>query len=410
MPFELKYGDEGSLQLELPQKAVVADGCQPRGTPLDDPASAVIAALADPLDFPPFSRAVIPGDRIALALDLGIPLVGDIVAGAVHTVLEAGASAEDIAVVLAPGSDPDSLQLIRSRLPLPIRDQVGVVVHDPTDEGFLGYLAASKDGKPVYFNRWVYDADVVLPISTMRLEKSLGYVGVHGGLFPTFSDGATLARFRAPTSADWAVHQRRRREEADEAAWLLGVQCTLQIAPGPGNSVLHALAGDARAVAQKGRVLCEAAWLHQAPQRASLVVATIEGGPEQQTWENFARALFAASHAVTDGGAIVLCTNLCRAPGPALRRLTEIGATDDEVQRDLRREKSVDAMSAALLAEAQQRAQVYLLSGLDGDVVEDLGLGHVTDVEQVQRLSRGHRSCILLGNAHHAMLATNEDP
>src|SRR5204862_2307180 len=127
---------------------------------------------------------------------------------------------------------------------------------------------------------------------TLRLEDSLGYLGVHGGLYPTFADEAARDRFRAPISADATVHQRLRREEADEAAWMLGAQLIIQVIPGPGDTVLHVLAGESHAVTKRGKSLCTAAWKFKVPRRASLVVAGVEGGPEQQTWENFARALF----------------------------------------------------------------------------------------------------------------------
>ena len=276
--------------------------------------------------------------------------------------------------------------------------------HDPHDRESLAYLAASKEGKPIYFNRVIGDADVVLPISTLRLDQALGYAGVHGGLYPAFSDAATQKRYRAPSSNDWSALRRRRCEEADEAAWALGVQFTIQVTPGPGNTLLHVVAGDSQAVAKRGQELCTAAWFHEPPQRADLVVAAIEGGPDQQTWENFGRALFAASQAVNDGGAIVICSSLRCRPGAALQRLA--GMRDSEsLLHELRRDRTPDATPAALLAEALERVKVFLLSDLDEEAVEDLGVAHVGSIEQIERLSRQFASCILLGNAQHAFLA-----
>ena len=405
MSRELRYGDGGTIRVDLSRNAILADFATPRGTPLDDPAAAVAAAISHPLEFPPLASATIPGDRVVLALDQCIPQAAQIVAGVVHTLLEGATTAKDISIVLADGewvTDPIG------QLPSSIAKDIKVSQHDPSDSNSLSYLAASREGKPIYFNRQVFDADVVMPISTLRLEQALGYLGVHGGLFPTFSDEATRRRFRAPSSQDWEVHRRRRREEVDEAVWLLGVQFTIQVAPGPGDTVLHVLAGDAHAVSNRGRQLCEAAWMHTSPRRANLVVATIEGGPEQQTWENFARALFAATGAVAEGGVILLCTDLKCLPGPALQRLT---SADDEEQalREIRRDRSSDAISAALLADAKRRASIYLLSGLDSDFVEDLGVGYVSEPDEVTNFSRHFESCILLGNAQHAVLSTVQD-
>jgi nickel-dependent lactate racemase len=407
--FEIKYGENGMIVLQLPADRVLADASAPRGEPLSDPAAAVAAAVTNPLAFPSLCRAVVPGDHVVLAIERGIPRVEAIVAGVAHALFEGGVAPADLEIVFAEDASSVELQNATSLLPEAARSHVRVSVHDPSESAELCYLAASHEGKPIYFNRRIGEADMVVPISTSRLPNSFGYVGEHGGLFPTFSDEATQQRFRAPSSSDWAAHRRRRREEADEAAWLLGIQFIVQITPGSGNSVLHVLAGSAPSVAKESQRLCEAAWLHRVPRRAGLVVATIEGGPEQQTWGNFARALFAAEQAVADGGAVVLCTDLCSPPGPALKTLANLEFEEEAgLLHALRRSRSQDASFASLLVEAKRRARVYLMSGLEEEVVEDLGVGCVTSADQVQRLSGQHRSCILLGNAQHAMLMTEE--
>jgi len=404
MAVELKYGDSGTLQIDVPADSILVDFSTPRGVPLDDPAAAVAAAVSAPLDFPRLQDATVPGDRIVLAVDRGVPQMPAVVAGVILTLIEGAAQPSDLEVVLAAGAD-EAGQDPRSELPESLRNAMTVSHHDPNDRESLSYLAASKEGNPIYFNRTIGNADVVLPISTLRLDQALGYAGVHGGLYPTFSDDATQKRYRAPSSSDWSALRRRRCEEAEEAAWALGVQFTIQVAPGACNTLLHVLAGDSQAVAKRGQELCVAAWFHEPPQRANLVVAAIEGGADQQTWENFGRALFAASQAVNDGGAIVICSSLRCRPGPALQRL--MGMRDyGSLLHELRRDRSVDATPAALLAEALERVQVFLLSDLDEASVEDLGVGHVGSSEQLERLSRQFDSCILLGNAQHAFLAT----
>jgi hypothetical protein len=69
------------------------------------------------------------------------------------------------------------------------------------------------------------------------------------------------------------------------------------------------------------------------------------------------------------------------------------------------RQTTFDAQSAALLAELLEKKRVYLLSELDEETVEELGLAHVAGEEEIARLSRHHRSCILLADAQYAMPA-----
>ena len=77
---------------------------------------------------------------------------------------------------------------------------------DPTEAppARLAYLAASSEGKPIYLDRALADADLVIPIGCLRLDGTLGYFGVGSTVFPTFSDAQNLQRFRAPHLIAWA--------------------------------------------------------------------------------------------------------------------------------------------------------------------------------------------------------------
>jgi nickel-dependent lactate racemase len=374
---------------------------------LTDPASAVAAALSDPLDYPALQRAVTPGDRVVLAIDRGVPQLTAVVTGAVHSLLGGSVSPEDITLLLAPQENGDAGRNLTAELEPDIAAAIRVVAHDPQSSSEMSYLAASKENRPIYIHRQLFDADLVLPISCLRPRHTLARLGVHGGLFPTFSDTKTRERFQTADSARVSVQRKRRREEAEEAAWLLGIQIVLQLVPGNGDSVLTVLAGKPESVAKRGRRLCDAAWLCQLSRRASLVVATIAGGREAQTWENFARALSAALSAVADDGVILLCTDLRCPTGPALQLLAGLNDAPEAI-REIRRARSPDAVSAALLVEARERTQVYLLSGLDGETVEGLGVGYVKDEAEVGHLCQQFDSFVMLADAHRAGVTVEE--
>jgi hypothetical protein len=52
---------------------------------------------------------------------------------------------------------------------------------------------------------------------------------------------------------------------------------------------------------------------------------------------------------------------------------------------------------------------VYLLSRLNADVVESLGMGYVTDMDDIFRLAKRHASCTYLANAQHAVPVLKEE-
>jgi nickel-dependent lactate racemase len=181
----------------------------------------------------------------------------------------------------------------------------------------------------------------------------------------------------------------------------LGVQITAQVVPGRAQKALAVLAGSPEAVFRAGRAQYRSAWETKVPQRANLVIAGIGGSRAQQTWANVGVALEAALDLVNDDGAIVLCTELNAKIGPALRQLTDSGDSETAGHR-LRKQHSADAPLARLLAEAQNRVTIYLLSGLPEDEITPLGIAPVGVPEEIARLAAHHESCIVVSDAQYA--------
>jgi nickel-dependent lactate racemase len=340
-----------------------------------------------------------PGDTVVLALERGVPHAPAIVAHTVERLLDAGVDATDITVVRSPGdveSDaPDPL----GELSEPLRESVSCLVHDPLDRQSLGYLSAAADGRPIYVNRAIHDADLVIPIGVLRSADTLGYFGINSALFPALSDTASLERFGSPKAAGPA-RQGRLRQEADEVSWLLGVLFTIQVVPGAAGEILHVLAGSLDGVWRDGGRLYDAAWHFAVRDRARLVVAAIEGNATQQTWENVGRVLAAAAPVVEDDSAIVICSRLAAPIGPALQHL--VGAEDlNGALHEITRSRPADALAASELIRALKRSKVYLVSRLDDELVEELGVLPI-DERGVARLSGRYESCIVLAAAQYA--------
>ncbi len=395
----LKYGENATIALQVPDERFLGEYGQPTGDPLDDVSAAMAATLVEPIDFPSLTEAAVPGDKIAIPLDPGLPQAPALVAGLVQALCEARITPSDITVLWtkneSSGMDP------RSGLDEKIAAEVQFVIHDPNDRNAMGYLTASAESQPIYLNRVLQDADVVLPIGCLRVKTAIGYHGIHSVVFPTYSDNETLGRYQAPSNEESEVARGRRDKESDEAAWLLGVVATIQVIPGAGDSILHILAGNPQSVLAEGQRRCAAVWQYKVPQRAQLVIAGIEGDARSQTWDNVARAVTSALNAVDDGGVIAICSELAIPPGEAIQQLS--GADDyEETLHTIRRQRSSDAVPASQLLKAMQQSRIFLLSGLDEAVVAELGLAPVADASEMIRLGSRFESCIVLANAQYA--------
>jgi nickel-dependent lactate racemase len=360
-----------------------------------DPATAATRALAEPLEFPPLSASIVPGDRVAIAVDEGVPCAPGIVCGVVESLRNAGIEDDAISVVTR---DTDTSRLCGTELQRHDASAVQLVVHDPDDERQLCLVGVTKQNCPLVVNRTIFDADVVLPIGCARLDGR----GVYESLFPRFSSAESIERFRAPARMDAGGVGGVQTRETDEAGWLIGVPMVMEVVPGADETVAYVLAGEPAAVAARSEELCRQQWGLRSARRASLVMATVTGGSQAQNWTNVARALAAAERLVADGGAVAICSNVEQPPGESLGRL--IGSEDlAATERRLLNDHADDSVAAWQLARALQRGPVYFLSQLDPDTVEDLGMAPVADIEELARLASRHESVCILEDSQHAL-------
>jgi hypothetical protein len=370
-----------------------------------DAAAAVVQALQAPLNYPALALGVVPSDHVAIAVDETVPQAASVVSGVVRALELANVERSSVSVV---ASDADFLHTLRTELSVESASGLQFVVHDPDDEADLCLVARTDKDMQLYLNRTLFEADVVLPIGCARLQNAAGTLSVYESLFPRFSSAATIARFRTPSQHETAARESAARRRCDEAGWLLGVPLVIQVVPGEAGRVADVVAGEPTAVAARCERLCRQLWSYRAPQRASLVIASITGGRQEQTWDNVARALSSVDTLVEEGGAVAICSDLSQLPGQSLGRLA--GSDDWEaIERETRSDHSSDSRPAWQLARALQRGPVYFLSQLADEIVEELGLAPVNDLAELERLAGHHESCIVLDDSQYAVATVAAD-
>ncbi len=392
MKTEFKYGADATLSLEFPDGTQLIECLAPRGGSLAEPGNAVLEAFDSPLDLPPLSAAVLPSDVVAVAVEEGLPQAAEVAAGVARAVLACGVRAESISVLLA-NSDAALASAISE---LVGEAPIEVVVHDPHDRRHLAYLAVSRDDRPIYMNRRLCDADVVLPLTQLQITPAEERPDIFRSFFPAFTDDETQSRLRQAGDAASVEAV----SPAEEAAELLGVLFATAIVPGEKGGILRVMTGASRSIQEQGRKICQDAWTWEIPQRSSLVVGALSGGAESQTWENFGRVLRTAASLVESGGAIVVCSELAAPPTDDLTWLAA-GEETAAIRRELEQQQNAEAAVSLLLADILEEHHVYLLSALAPDFVEALGMTPVQNAGEISRLSSHFESCILLANAQH---------
>jgi hypothetical protein len=379
---------EERLEFDVPEDRLVGEWHGPEGTAAEDVESQVLAAIENPQEYPPLAQAIVPGDHVAIALDPGIPNVSSVL-GPVCRVLE-GREVGEITVLV-----PEDA---RSALVGAMPGSVALVGHDPTDRTHLAYLASTKDGSRVYLNRLVTDADFVLPIGCFGYDRVLGYRGPWSTIYPDLSNAETRQRFQTATALNDPSRSPSALEESAEVSWLLGCQFHVGIVAGV-RGPAAIVAGLESAMRDTGPRLLDASWRFRVESRAEMVVVGI-GRPGTLTGiDDLARGLATAARLVRRGGKIVALSRAQGSLGRALRRLGEVDDPRNGSSALRGLEAEPDYPAAQLLARALAWADVYLLSGLGPDAVEELSIIPLEKPDEARRLVTTSSSCLVVSQA-----------
>lgn len=364
--------------------------------PAGEIAEQVQAALASPCDYPPLENATVPGDTVAIAIDHDTPRILEIVAGTLSALRSAGVENSNITVLLAPEFENDKagLETIRKLL----GDEISLAIHQPDDPEQLAMLGVNQAGLALRLNRILCDADLVIPIGPTRGSEEQAHPV--GSLFPRFSDSETIGRFNAPASQETSADRAKLAQEIIESDWMLGVGLALEIVPGAHGKVARVCCGTPQGVAKLARAEFESIWSVEVPRRADLVLAMIVGDASQQTWQNLSRAIEIAADLLEPGGAMAICSEIEKRPGPSGKRLHD--AQDlAKVEKQLLKDQHADSSAALVLCRQLQRGTVYLKSNLASGVVEALGLAPIGSDQELARLAKSYRQCVVLEEAQH---------
>jgi nickel-dependent lactate racemase len=407
MSILLEYGADGRWAWSPPGTATIVHHGGPERAVQVGPT--VTDGLAEPLEFPPLSAAIVPGDRVALVADRRVPGLTAIIA-AVWRVLEtAGVQAKDVAIVQPAALFASELPDPRTELPTDVRGEVVWHVHDATRDDACGYLASSATGERIYLAREVLEADFILPISAAGFDPVIGFRGPGAVFYPGLSTsaafGKTLGQGHSELGPD---DDRPLKQLVEEIVWLSGVQFAIQTVPHRQRGEAAAvLVGGVEAVARRAKKQLDKYWRVKRTGRVDTVVAAVTPTEGATRWEDVGSALETAQKLVERGGRIVLLTDLAQPLGPGIELIRQQTSARSALKA-LRGQTPPDWLAARQFAAAADWAGVYLLSNLEPDVVEELFLTPLESEAEVQRLLDMTAECILLAGAQHTYAEIGE--
>lgn len=380
--------DVGADKLVALQRSAVAP-------PLSSPAATLRLALEQPTRFPALRRALTPDDHVTIVIDDTLPRHPQLLEPILEHLEQGGVTRESVKLLFASAATAERWR----ELPAGVKHEV----HDAADRNHLSYLATSKGGRRIYLNRSVVDADQAVVLCRRGYDPLLGYSGAAGALYPAFSDEATIAELSGRLSLDvpgadrWPLHK-----EAAEVAWLLGAPFFVQAVEGLGDEIAHVVTGVVDS-GEDGERLLDARWRASVPHSVDTVLAAVSGDPAQLDFGALARALACAARIVKPQGRIVLLAP-ATTPLGAAAEIVRSADNPEAALAALIEHPPHDAAAVFQWASAAQQASLFLLSGWDEDVTEELFATPLTNAGQAQRLIAAAESCAILQDAHKMLV------
>jgi lactate racemase len=208
MRVDLRYG-RGMLPVHLPDDAEVTVIRKTAMPVVADPASAVRAALEDPVGAPPLAIEARGKSSACIVInDITRPVPNALLLRPIVTaLLEAGVAAERIVVLVATGLHRPNLGAELEELvgdPWVLRS-VRVENHDASDDAAHAHLGATPGGTPVALDRRFVEAELRIVTGLVEPHFMAGYSGGRKVIAPGIAHRDTITTFH---SARFLAHPR----------------------------------------------------------------------------------------------------------------------------------------------------------------------------------------------------------
>ncbi len=228
---QLPWGNE-LVSISLPEKWQIKGILEPSSLPpAADPRAEVLQALAQPAGTPPLGNLARPGMKVAIVIDDGSrpTPVGQILPPVMEALEAAGVRRREMALVPALGLHRPMTQAeIAQRTGMELED-IQIVTHNCDEQDQLRFLGTTGRGTPVWINRTVVEADLVISIGCIEPHLIASFGGGYKNILPGLAGRATVAHNHAlnctPETFNMVgqpVERNPMRLDLEEGAQMLG--------------------------------------------------------------------------------------------------------------------------------------------------------------------------------------------
>jgi nickel-dependent lactate racemase len=379
MKFELGFGT-GTQTIELPETNII-DVLKPnlveiKSTGVEE----VQRALETPIASPVLREIVKAGEKIAIiSSDITRPMPTHLVMPILLDELyDAGVKPEDITLVFGLGSHRKQSSEERRKLAGERAwQEITCIDGDSSD---CIHLGRTSRGTPVDIVRVVAQADRRICLGNIEYHYFAGYSGGTKAIMPGVSTRQAIQSNHSlmvdPKACSGKLDGNPVREDIEEAVNnFCPVDFILNVVLDEQKQIIHAVAGHPVKAHRVGCEFLDKLYRKDIPKQADIVVVSQGGAPKDLNLYQTQKALDNAKHAVKKGGIIILVGSCKEGLGEQVFEEWMKGSeTSHAMIERIQQDFQLGGHKAAAIALVLEKAQIYLVSEMDEELVKSIFL------------------------------------
>lgn len=385
MIVSVKKGKE-TLQVYLGDEAQVTQ-LVPSRLPLGPDENEVVKkALEHPIGTERLRNMVKENEKIVLITsDITRPMPTWIVLDPVmEELLSAGVKPENVTLIFARGSHRHHTEEEKKKL---AGKWYGIIACEDSDSEDMIHVGVTGAGTPVDIDARVVRADRRICLGNVEYHYFAGYSGGAKAIMPGVSTTSAITMNHRmmvdPKAKAGNLDDNPVRCDIEEAGAMVGIDFIVNVVLNTHKQVIYCSAGHSVMAHRDACSYLSSIYRSPIAHPADIVIASQGGAPKDLNLYQTQKALDNASHAVKDGGTIILVGSCQEGFGNDLFGEWMLKYTDpDEMIHALHEHFMLGAHKAAAIAMLAKRCTILFVSDMDPQIISKTFLKPVSSLQE----------------------------
>ena len=395
--YKYKYG-HGYKEFSLPEEHVLGELKMKQMPPLENLKAAVLDALYHPIASAPIDELVQPGMKIAFICNDSTRVANthSFMPILVNEMNKLGVKDEDMHIVFALGTHRCmSHEEMVEQVGEDVAKRLKMYNSDCHVQDNFEYFGETEHGTPVWLNKHVCDADLVILTGTVVYHFFSGFGGGRKAVLPGVAAMETVRKnhslMMSPEAKLGKLHGNPVYDDQVEGVRLFAKEHKMFLF----HSILDAqkqflkiFAGDWYEAHLEACKFVEQVYGVPISEPADVVIASCGGYPKDINIYQLQKTMDNAWCAVKDGGVIIILGECEEGSGSAaLEKALEENPSPDAIKAELEKNFVIGAHKAFAITRLMKKAHFILVSALDKELAKKLLFESVDDVDAAMKLA-----------------------